>query len=944
MKFRRDTILALTLLASLALCSCGKRQAASEPKLGNQVAPAATEAPAEENGLTKTAYALAAPTVKLDSSGFGNVKFDVGPFRSEAHRKYLADPMEFRPLPDQSLPGGKTAVVGSRICVLYPNADIKSAADLEKLPKGVPIPFGTIIPIQGEKVSDPSNAERYGMFSFQDNWNWFYSTTYKGTEGLVFGADLYGLDDTNEANRISARLYQTGGKYDAFYPIVGYHPLSENVSAALERDRLAFQKVSKEEYDLCGYRSELMPDDMLALYAEHRDRYYAQDWNRKTPVFVTTDLAAHSQHLMFDRTLQYLEEAFFLPRLKVLNEAFLSDLRAREPEAESYRETLDKAVLYFQVAQALLDLAPERYMSEERYGPPSFEYVAKDKDAVLAGYPVEVWEEIEKIDRAKGFENSSVFAFKNGTQAREDYSQYKPRGHYTKNGALAAYFRAMMWFGRIHFLIAQDGPSPLKAENGRSSDSIELTLAMEPIALLFVDVVKSDETLYRSWSDLFDPITALIGLSDDLSFKDVLPLWKEQGVSEGAFGAWAGDRENLLAFMRKAHERLRPPAISGSSVWWGPSEGTGELVTNGEAKSLDRRPPMGWRLFGQRFTYDSAVHHEVSPPRLMSRNMVRGLDVMKVFGSRTAESLLQSSDYPEMPGLKQKLDALQGEFDSYDDGFWRQTYYNNVLFQVKSQAQFEPGAGFYFTESPAWGIKAMLSSHGTWSELRHDTLLYAKQSAAERAGDGDFEPTFRTEPIPDPVHYLEPNAPFWQGSAAAIQKLLQTLDSFGLLDEETSRSFGRLREIFAKAAGIAAVEARDEPIPVEDIKWIASIPNELVYLVLVHVDGGDITDEDQLRMALVADVFTNAEIKQVLETAVGIPYRIYVPLNDGQGGKRVAVGYVFSYYEFAQPLSNRMTDEEWKKIVYAPDGDLEPYLPFWSKNILLEPEPPRPRR
>jgi len=496
-----------------------------------------------------------------------------------------------------------------------------------------------------------------------------------------------------------------------------------------------------------------------------------------------------------------------------------------------------------------------------------------------------------------------------------------------------------MWFGRIHFLIAEAGPEPLADGQGKSSGASALTLAMEPVALLITDAVKNNDKLYREWSALFDPITALIGASDDLSFNEVMPLWKDTDVSRKDFGEWSGKRENLTAFMQKAHEKLKSPAVSGSSVWWGPSEGTGEAKADGAAQSLDRKPPMGWRLFGQRFTYDSAIHTLVSPPRLMSRDMVRGLDIMKAFGSRTADGFLQASDYPEMPGLKQTLDSLENTFSAYDAKFWQQTYYNSVLFQVKTQAQFENGAGFYFTEGSGWGVKAILSAHGTWSELRHDTLLYAKQSAAERAGDGDFAPTFRTEAIPEPVHYIEPNVPFWQGSTLSVQKLLKTFDEYGFLDEETAQSFGQLQEIYARAAAIAELEAKDKPVSADDLKWIATIPSELVYLALIHVEGGDILDENQLRMAIAADVFTNFELKKVLETAVGIPYRIYVPLNDGQGGKRIAVGYAFSYYEFPQDMNSRMTDETWKKIVYAPGADLEKYEPFWSKGAALAPEP-----
>jgi hypothetical protein len=859
-------------------------------------------------------------SVDFDTTNFRDLDVATLSFRTDAHRNYLSDPMVFSAVPDQGLPKDATAVVGSRVCLFYPKASLAASADLANLPAGIPVPFGTILPIKGGKV-EASDSGRDGMFSFQENWNWFYPTRFKGQDGLVFGADLYGLKDSNENNRISALLYRTGGRFASFYPILGYRRLSQDIVSRLTRDRLAFQSVGKAEYELWIER----PDDMISLYLNHDPSDYGTDWNRKSPVFVTTDLAAHAQHLVFDRLLQFIEETYFVPRLASLVDGFLGALKAREPQSETYRETLQKATLYFQVAKAILELAPDRLESTDRYADEPVKYVEKKLDDVLAAYPDEVRREIASMNAASGYADSAVFTFGDGATLREDYSQYKPRGHYTKNGVLAAYFRAMMWFGRIHFLIAREGKEPLPAENGQSSDSIALTLAMEPVALLVTDLVKGNGDLYAKWAQLFDPITALIGLSDDVSFTELLPLWKDQAVED--FGAWVGSSEKLLAFMELAHEKLRPPAISGSSVFWGPSEGA------------ERRPPMGWRLFGQRFTLDSAIHHQVSPPRLMERDMVRGLDVMKVFGSTTADELLRKSDYPRMAGLEEKLGLMQKEFDALDAHAWQKTYYDGVLYQVKTQAQFEPGAGFYFTESPSWGTKAMLAAHGTWAELRHDTILYVKQSGAERGGDGDFEPTFRTEPIPDPVHYLEPNVPFWQGALVAVQNLIRTLDSFKLLDEESAARLGRLQKLFARAVDIAAVEAQDRPVSKADLAWIPAIPAELAQAVLLHTGSGDSVDEEELKMAIIADVYTNAELMKVLEVGVGIPYRIYVPLNDGQGGKRIAVGYVFNYYEFDHPMSDRMTDEAWKQLVYDSAPDLDSYHPFWAKGIALAPEP-----
>ena len=38
-----------------------------------------------------------------------------------------------------------------------------------------------------------------------------------------------------------------------------------------------------------------------------------------------------------------------------------------------------------------------------------------------------------------------------GSEYKEDYGQYKPRGHYTRSEDLQRYFQAMMWYGRITF-------------------------------------------------------------------------------------------------------------------------------------------------------------------------------------------------------------------------------------------------------------------------------------------------------------------------------------------------------------------------------------------------------------------------------------------------------------------------------------------------------------
>jgi len=813
------------------------------------------------------------------------------PFSTTAHKKYLSDPTAFKNIPDGGYPDGNTAVVGSDVCFFYPVTSISVMEDLNKLPKGEKIPLATIIPL-GDKLAC-NNSEYNEMYKFQDNLNFFYKTTWKGKQGIVFGADLYGIDASNEDNRMNALLYKDNGYFSAFHPVTGYDAVRTDIQKELETNGLVFQEVKQSEYSL----TVSTPDDMISLYIKR---------NKATPVFITTDLTAHANHLVFDKLLQHCEEEFFFPQLVSIVNKYIGIIEQKKGQIPD--AVYNTSMLYFQTAQALLALAPKK-LDNDDYGN-NIEYKDVNADQVLSKYPQQVVNDIKQMNNASGFGESAVFS-----GMREDYSQYKVRGHYTKNGVLGAYFRALMWFGRINFNLG-----------GESGDAKEAAKKLAPVALFITDITENSPEIKKLWQSLFDPITELIGASDDISFYELAPLWNK--IKGAGFMQWYNNSSKLETFVSKDYKELRAPAISGSSLFMG--------VHDGGSAPQERFAPTGWRLFGQRYTLDSEIHNFVSPPRFMGgRSMVSGLDIMKVFGSKTADSLLRASEYKKYSGLENVMNSLQRNMTNLKDDYWFSTYYTNILYQIRTQALFENGAGFYFTEKPGWNLKAMNSAQGTWAELRHDTILYVKQSYAEFAGGGDWEPTFRTKPLPKPVPYIEPNVPFWITSAIGIQKLYVILEKYDFLDESSAGVLGGMHGIFVHAAKISTLEADDKEVPATDLEWIETVPNSLARLV-INLSGGPggtpyMDSTDSLRMALVADVFTNADIGLVLETAVGIPYRLYIPLNDKQGGKRIAIGYGFSYYEFSQPMSNRLNNDQWKNIVYNTSFDMKNYHPSWMQ-------------
>ncbi len=68
-----------------------------------------------------------------------------------------------------------------------------------------------------------------------------------------------------------------------------------------------------------------------------------------------------------------------------------------------------------------------------------------------------------------------------------------------------------------------------------------------------------------------------------------------------------------------------------------------------------------------------------------------------------------------------------------------------------------------------------------------------------------------------------------------------------------------------------------------------------------------------------------------VETGTGRIDRIYVLVPDDEGVSQVAVGGVYSYYEFLQPAAERLTDEAWRAML--DEGDA-PERPAWEAAFL----------
>jgi len=104
------------------------------------------------------------------------------------------------------------------------------------------------------------------------------------------------------------------------------------------------------------------------------------------------------------------------------------------------------------------------------------------------------------------------------------------------------------------------------------------------------------------------------------------------------------------------------------------------------------------------------------------------------------------------------------------------------------------------------------------------------------------------------------------------------------------------------------------PLTDEEYKLIWDIGANLASLkkfsseIMEKITSG--TDE---KIDLIADVHTDPNTEQVLEEGVGSPFNIWVIVEDSKS-KRLCHGSVFSYYEFKQPMEDRLTDEKWQEM------------------------------
>jgi len=338
------------------------------------------------------------------------------------------------------------------------------------------------------------------------------------------------------------------------------------------------------------------------------------------------------------------------------------------------------------------------------------------------------------------------------------------------------------------------------------------------------------------------------------------------------------------------------------------------------------------RFIGQRFVPDSYLFQNLVSPAVgmyvgddepftmcmtllgPARCFPRGLDVMAVLGSQRAYEILKEEGDTEYEGpdtsYDKQLEELKEEFEAFSIADWNRNLYWSWLYALKPLLK-EFGEGYpTFMQTKAWQDKELNTALASWAELRHDTILYAKQS---------YTPWLTAiPPQPKPVvGYVEPVPEFYARMLALTTMTREGLGQLDALSEAERSRLEDLESVLERLIEIARDELENKELDDDDYEFIRNFGEELASIV-AGVEAEETT--------LVADVHTDTNSLQVLEEGVGQVDLILVAYKVPDGRIIVGAGPVFSYYEFKYPISNRLTDEQWKEMLKQGE---EPNRPDW---------------
>ncbi|MBN2762364.1 MAG: DUF3160 domain-containing protein, partial [Bacteroidales bacterium] len=639
---------------------------------------------------------------------------------------------------------------------------------------------------------------------------------------------------------------------------------------------------------------------------------FLQIYSNDLPLFISTDFILHTLHNSYDAILQTLEWQFLEPNLLILLEqlySFYPSLYNKYKDEVRFSDALADVDLYAAVAYSLA--------TDEVFLP---QHSSRDK-----------YDEVMQLIKEEQMREMALFTIPSRMR-KIDFSQFKPRGHYTKTiytpsgeTNLENYFRAMMWLGRIDFLLTAP------PENPWEPDWTTEELRRMKLGALFLNELLHD----CGKKDLLDThesiIGFLVGPADNLTPNEL------NGLSSSML-------TSPVDLFNETGYNLFDDTLNSSDDY-------GQKIMSNfffvDPRSSDPgKLPVSFKLMGQKFLLDSYVTSEVVYDRILwngtkiHRGLPDPLDVMSVLGNEDAMALMEE----EMETYKYayKISSLKYLVDTYDEDFWDQSLYNTWLAALRDLNPPVSSENLpYLMKTTAWHHEKLNTQLTSWAALRHDNILYGKQSYTGGTG------------CSYPYTYIEPYPAFYERLQLFAQ---QAYGFFNEVFTGTSLSsknyiieyYKRYAEIMGTFKTIAQKELSRVPLNDEEITFLKTMIND--YMASGPSVSGWFNELFFETMNgynpdfIVADIHTQPTDE--FGNVVGYVYHvgngyinngIFLAPNPVNPKQLIAfTGPVSSFHYEVTEDFYRYDDQEWEKKFI--DGINIPKRPDWIATYIAGPE------
>ena len=667
-----------------------------------------------------------------------------------------------------------------------------------------------------------------------------------------------------EAQTESVEKIQSKADTATEYSVIGQRPRlisttadsSENISPAadsytLEKDLSNVDNLW--QFYLDDKMTELLAKNGFVVREEAGREFfdlYERNRYNMIPNFVTVDSLMHTYHVYFAYLLKNIEKEYLADQVRQLGIKMLEDSKEQyvQLKGSEWESAAVRNVAFFTVGAKLLDdtVQIEDYVSDI------------------------VESELSRIETAQGIMISAI------TDDEEDYSQYKPRGYYEGDSDLDAYFKAMMWYGRMHF--------KQEAED------------LDRSALLITKALDSDSEAYELWQSVYSVTSFFAGASDDNGVCEYAPLIRAAYGENAKVTDLIGNGDAFLDY-RTNTAALPVPQINSIPI------------EDGEENVIP-----GFRFMGQRFSIDAMVMQKLIYSNVQSnsagekRMLPDVLDVPAAFGSDVALNLLKENGVEDYPGYMENMEKLRTGINEADDSLWNASLYASWIHTLRPLLE-KKGEGYpIFMQNEEWAKKNLECFAGSYTELKHDTVLYSKQVMAEMGGGMEEEP--------DDRGYVEPEPVVYERFASLAKQTAQGLKKYQMLSDADEDNLAKLEELALRLQTISNKELQNETLTDEEYDLIRTYGGNIEhfwYDAMRANANSDTIFSEEYPAALVVDIATDPN-GSVLEAATGDPSQIIVAVQV-DGKIKLASGSVYTFYQFEQPLNDRLTDTQWRVMM-----------------------------